>query len=64
MFLNSASCKTSRKCHRRFGKTGPDLHVFTLKFLALKKTGFSLIKNTSQIPTQPNEPDEFSNICS
>ena len=27
----------------------PDLHVFTLKFLALKKTGFSPIKNTFQI---------------
>ena len=28
--------------------SGPDLHVFTLKFLALKKTGFSPIKNTFQ----------------
>ena len=28
--------------------TGPDLHVFTLKFLALKTTGFSPIKNTFQ----------------
>ena len=26
--------------------SGPDLHVFKLKFLALKKTGFSPIKNT------------------
>ena len=24
--------------------SGPDLHVFTLKFLALKKTGFSPLK--------------------
>ena len=29
--------------------SGPDLHVLTLKFLALKKTGFSPIKNTFQI---------------
>ena len=29
--------------------SGPDPHVFTLKFLALKKTGFSPIKNTFQI---------------
>ena len=29
--------------------SGPDLHVFTLKFLTLKKTGFSPIKNTFQI---------------
>jgi hypothetical protein len=29
--------------------SGPDLHVFTLKFLALKKTGSSPIKNTFQI---------------
>ena len=29
--------------------SGPDLHVFKLKFLALKKTGFSSIKNTFQI---------------
>ena len=29
--------------------SGPDLHVFTLKFLALKKTSFSPIKNTFQI---------------
>jgi hypothetical protein len=29
--------------------SGPDLHVFTLKFLALKETGFSPIKNTFQI---------------
>ena len=28
--------------------SGPDLHVFTLKFLALKKTGFSPINNTFQ----------------
>ena len=28
--------------------SGPDLHVFTLKFLGLKKTGFSPIKNISQ----------------
>ena len=28
--------------------SGPDLHVFTLKFLALKTTGFSPIKDTSQ----------------
>ena len=28
--------------------SGPDLHVFTLKFLALKKTVFSPIKNTFQ----------------
>jgi hypothetical protein len=28
--------------------SGPDLHVFTLKFLAIKKTGFSPIKNTFQ----------------
>ena len=28
--------------------SGPDLHVFTLKFLALKKTCFSPIKNTFQ----------------
>jgi hypothetical protein len=28
--------------------SGPDLHVFTFKFLALKKTGFSPIKNTFQ----------------
>ena len=28
---------------------GPYLHVFTLKFLALRKTGFSPIKNTSQL---------------
>ena len=26
--------------------SGPDLHVFTLKFLALEKTGYSPIKNT------------------
>ena len=28
--------------------SGPDLHVFTLKFLALTKTVFSPIKNTFQ----------------
>jgi hypothetical protein len=28
--------------------SGPDLHVFTLKFLALKKIDFSPIKKTSQ----------------
>jgi hypothetical protein len=28
--------------------SGPDLYVFTLKFLAVKKTGFSPIKNTFQ----------------
>jgi hypothetical protein len=28
--------------------SGPDLHVFILKFLALKKTVFSPIKNTFQ----------------
>ena len=27
---------------------GPDLHVFTLKFLALKETVFFLMKNTFQ----------------
>ena len=30
--------------------SGPDLHVFTQKILALKKTGFSPIKNTSDGP--------------
>ena len=29
--------------------SGPDLHVFTLKFLALKKPGFSPIKYFSNI---------------
>jgi hypothetical protein len=29
--------------------SGPDLHVFTLKFLALKKPVFSPIENTFQI---------------
>ena len=29
--------------------SGPDLHVITLKFLALKNPGFSTIENTSQI---------------
>ena len=32
--------------HIREQMSGPDLHVFTLKFLALKKPGFSPIKNT------------------
>ena len=29
--------------------SGPDLYVFTLKFLVLKKTGFSPMRNTFQI---------------
>ena len=29
--------------------SGPDLHVFTVKFLALNKTGFPPVKDTSQI---------------
>ena len=39
-------------CHApqiREQMSGSDLHVFTLKFLALNKTGFSPIKNTFQI---------------
>ena len=38
----------SRHLEAQIGEqiSGPDRHVFTLKFLALKITGFSPIKNT------------------
>ena len=53
--------------------SGPDLHVFTLKFLALKKPGFSPIKNTFQffltfvypysMQLFSADPKIFSNKC-
>ena len=47
--MDSASSNLLRQCYKaqiREQMSGPDLHVFTLKFLALKITGFSPIKKT------------------
>ena len=46
--LISILIHASSEAQIREQMSGPDLHVFTLKFLALKKTGFFSIKNTFQ----------------
>ena len=49
-FQGGVECywKAVLKAQIREQMSGPDLHVFTLKFVALKKPGFSPVKNTFQ----------------
>ena len=47
-FFQVRFSQTDKEAQIREQMPGPDLHVFTLKFLALKKTSFPSIKNTFQ----------------